>query len=93
MIKGAAIASQRNSATWPICLACALIDHQIVRNGGVRSSECDACFKEYCYLGTSDTDDVNRSVRSGARGGGRGKGNGQWISILLGCVAFWLFVQ
>ncbi|MBW0512429.1 hypothetical protein O181_052144 [Austropuccinia psidii MF-1] len=33
---------------WPTCLACALIDRQILRNGLQRTSQCEACFRQHC---------------------------------------------
>lgn len=50
---GFAIATQSLSSTWPACLACALVDAQVVRNGATRSVQCQACFTEYCYMGTA----------------------------------------
>lgn len=48
---GFAIATQSGSATWSTCLACALVDTQVARNGDARSPQCDNCFSEYCYMG------------------------------------------
>ncbi|MBW0510821.1 hypothetical protein O181_050536 [Austropuccinia psidii MF-1] len=52
---GFAIATQNAGPTqnseWPACLACALIDHQVKRNGSPRSAQCEACFKQYCAIG------------------------------------------
>ncbi|MBW0468242.1 hypothetical protein O181_007957 [Austropuccinia psidii MF-1] len=49
---GFAIASQNagptKSTEWPACLACALIDNQVQRNGAQRTAQCEACFKKYC---------------------------------------------
>lgn len=50
---GFAIASQSSSTTWPKCLACAIVDSQLTRNGVARSAECQACFTQYCYTGTA----------------------------------------
>lgn len=53
---GFALATQQepNGGEWSSCLACALVDAQVARNGVARTTECDACFTKYCYLGTSD---------------------------------------
>jgi lysophospholipase len=51
---GFAVATQNQSTAWSSCLACALVDAQVTRNGGTRSSECQQCFTKYCYRGTSD---------------------------------------
>lgn len=49
---GFAIASQNAGPTknneWPACLACAIIDRQVTRNGAKRTPQCQACFKQYC---------------------------------------------
>ncbi|KAG0139668.1 hypothetical protein CROQUDRAFT_69979 [Cronartium quercuum f. sp. fusiforme G11] len=49
---GFAIASQSAGPTqdpeWPACLACALIDRQLIRNGTPRTAQCDHCFQKYC---------------------------------------------
>jgi len=49
---GFAIATQNAGPTknpgWPACLACALIDRQVLRNSGARTAECQACFQQYC---------------------------------------------
>ncbi|KNZ62894.1 hypothetical protein VP01_120g5 [Puccinia sorghi] len=49
---GFAIATQNAGPTknpgWPACLACALIDRQVLRNSGSRTAECQACFRQYC---------------------------------------------
>lgn len=37
--------------TWPTCMACALVDVQQERNGIARTSQCEACFSQYCYMG------------------------------------------
>lgn len=46
--------NQSDGGPWSSCLACALVDAQVARNGGARSVQCDQCFAEYCYRGTSD---------------------------------------
>lgn len=53
---GFAITTQEEGqgGQWSSCLACALIDAQVTRNGDTRTSECEQCFTDYCYLGTSD---------------------------------------
>lgn len=51
---GFAVATQNESLAWSECLACALIDAQVARNGGSRSAQCGQCFDDYCYMGTSD---------------------------------------
>ncbi|KAK4703987.1 lysophospholipase, partial [Phenoliferia sp. Uapishka_3] len=48
---GFALATQSESPTWSSCLACALVDAQLIRNGDSRSLQCAACFVEYCYMG------------------------------------------
>ncbi|KAH9445668.1 hypothetical protein MJO28_012477 [Puccinia striiformis f. sp. tritici] len=49
---GFAIATQNAGPTknlgWPACLACALIDRQVLRNSASRTAECQACFQRYC---------------------------------------------
>ncbi|EFP83164.2 uncharacterized protein PGTG_09117 [Puccinia graminis f. sp. tritici CRL 75-36-700-3] len=49
---GFALATQSMGPTqnkdWPMCLACALVDRQVLRNSAVRSAQCQACFKAYC---------------------------------------------
>ncbi|KAA1092589.1 Lysophospholipase 1 [Puccinia graminis f. sp. tritici] len=49
---GFAIATQNAGPTrnpdWPACLACALIDRQVLRNSASRTAECQACFQQYC---------------------------------------------
>ncbi|KAL8278897.1 hypothetical protein RQP46_008768 [Phenoliferia psychrophenolica] len=49
---GLGIATQDGSDTWPTCLACSLVDAQQTRNGKARSSQCQGCFEEYCYVGS-----------------------------------------
>lgn len=39
----------RAGLEWPKCLACALIDK---KKSGTRSTYCQSCFAEYCYMGT-----------------------------------------
>ncbi|KAL8279776.1 hypothetical protein RQP46_007871 [Phenoliferia psychrophenolica] len=48
---GFGIATQNGSATWPICLACSMTDAQQTRYGNERSSQCQSCFDEYCFVG------------------------------------------
>ncbi|KAF7979185.1 hypothetical protein HWV62_43467 [Athelia sp. TMB] len=31
------------------CLACAMVDAQLARNGAARSAQCQVCFADYCY--------------------------------------------
>lgn len=56
---GFAIATQSEilpgsqNVTWSTCLACALIDSQLIRNSENRPAECVACFKQYCWDGTN----------------------------------------
>ncbi|WAQ90469.1 hypothetical protein PtA15_12A458 [Puccinia triticina] len=49
---GFALATQSVGPTqnkdWPMCLACALVDRQVLRNSATRTSQCQACFKTYC---------------------------------------------
>lgn len=49
---GFEIASQTSGTSqdegWPVCLACALIDRQMSRNGTPRTTQCQECFKNYC---------------------------------------------
>ncbi|KAI7945549.1 hypothetical protein MJO29_011937 [Puccinia striiformis f. sp. tritici] len=51
---GFALATQTMGPTqdqdWPMCLACALIDRQVLRNKASRSAQCQACFKNYCAV-------------------------------------------
>ncbi|KAH9816824.1 lysophospholipase [Melampsora americana] len=49
---GFAIASQNDGPTWdsewPQCIACLLIDKQILRLNQTRTLQCQACFDKYC---------------------------------------------
>ncbi|KAH9452275.1 hypothetical protein MJO28_008850 [Puccinia striiformis f. sp. tritici] len=50
---GLAIATQtsgyiKSDEDWPACLACALIDHQILRNSQARTKQCQRCFDTHC---------------------------------------------
>ncbi|CAH7684851.1 lysophospholipase catalytic domain-domain-containing protein [Phakopsora pachyrhizi] len=49
---GFAIATQSKGTTvdpeWPACLACALIDRQVLRSSAQRTSQCKKCFEKYC---------------------------------------------
>ncbi|EGF97507.1 uncharacterized protein MELLADRAFT_85114 [Melampsora larici-populina 98AG31] len=51
---GFAIATQSQGTTfdpeWPACLACALIDRQMIRNLTPRTDQCNNCFKRYCAV-------------------------------------------
>ncbi|KAH9817183.1 lysophospholipase catalytic domain-containing protein [Melampsora americana] len=51
---GFAIATQSQGTTsdpeWPACLACALIDRQMLRNLTPRTDQCNNCFKRYCAV-------------------------------------------
>ncbi|KAH9809333.1 lysophospholipase catalytic domain-containing protein [Melampsora americana] len=51
---GFAIATQSLGTTqdsgWPECLACALIDRQLQRNGTPRPPQCEECFSRYCAI-------------------------------------------
>jgi len=51
-LNGFALATQTVGPTqnkeWPACLACALIDRQVLRNSATRTAQCQACFKNYC---------------------------------------------
>lgn len=48
-----AIVTQSGSIPWTKCLACTLVDAQVIRNGGVRSAECSSCFTQYCHVGAN----------------------------------------
>ncbi|PLW42637.1 hypothetical protein PCANC_11751 [Puccinia coronata f. sp. avenae] len=41
-----------NSSTppWSTCVACTLIDRQLQRSGIPRTSQCEACFRQHCYV-------------------------------------------
>ncbi|KAI8456241.1 lysophospholipase [Phakopsora pachyrhizi] len=43
--------NQRTNKDWPVCLACALVDHQNIRNNVTRTEECTKCFQKYCAGG------------------------------------------
>ncbi|KNZ48676.1 hypothetical protein VP01_549g4 [Puccinia sorghi] len=51
-LNGFALATQTLGPTqnkeWPSCLACALVDRQVMRNSATRTAQCQACFKTYC---------------------------------------------
>jgi len=35
---------------WSTCVACTLIDRQLQRDGIPRTSQCEACFRQHCYV-------------------------------------------
>ncbi|PLW13473.1 hypothetical protein PCANC_26776 [Puccinia coronata f. sp. avenae] len=53
-LNGFALATQAIGPTqnndWPNCLACALVDRQVLRNSATRTAQCQACFKTYCAI-------------------------------------------
>lgn len=54
---GLAIATQPDDPTWPSCLACALVDRQLQRNGTPRTTQCEGCFARFCYPSAAPTPD------------------------------------
>jgi hypothetical protein len=46
---GFAVATQPADPDWPSCLACALVDRAVRRDGGTRTTQCEACFVKWCY--------------------------------------------
>ncbi|OAV93584.1 hypothetical protein PTTG_12089 [Puccinia triticina 1-1 BBBD Race 1] len=40
---------------WSTCVACTLIDRQLQRDGIPRTSQCEACFRQHCYVESSST--------------------------------------
>ncbi|POW00053.1 hypothetical protein PSTT_13371 [Puccinia striiformis] len=40
----------RKAPDWPTCVACSLIDRQLQRDGIPRTSQCEACFRQHCYV-------------------------------------------
>ncbi|EFQ27798.1 lysophospholipase catalytic domain-containing protein [Colletotrichum graminicola] len=45
-------------AEWPVCVACAILSRNMVRNRQPVPAACTTCFQRYCWNGTLDTRDV-----------------------------------
>lgn len=63
--------SQGNSTTWPICLACAVLQRAKERAGIPIGSQCQQCFDQYCWSGAINTtaNTYNPSLLAATTGG------------------------
>ncbi|KAK9450385.1 lysophospholipase catalytic domain-containing protein [Limtongia smithiae] len=49
-------------ASWPQCLACAVIRREQERRGDEQSEQCKKCFEDYCWDGSVDTSTPDEST-------------------------------
>ncbi|KAH7017985.1 lysophospholipase catalytic domain-containing protein [Microdochium trichocladiopsis] len=45
-------------ASWPKCVGCFILERSLVRTGRAIPTECQACFRRFCYNGTVDNTPV-----------------------------------
>ncbi|ROV95014.1 hypothetical protein VMCG_08359 [Cytospora schulzeri] len=103
IMNGLNVATQGNGtvdASWPACVACAVLSRSFDRTGTAVPDACADCFDRYCWNGTVDSTPIsgeyepaykldNVSAKSaGVRAFGGGGVVGVAVAVVLGCVSF-----
>ncbi|KAL7268031.1 Lysophospholipase 1 [Rhizina undulata] len=83
-----------NTQNWPACVGCAIVWRNQERQGLAQTTQCQQCFKDYCWNGTTDsvplTKDYNPTIAIKYKAGAGRAGYGTGMLIMSGLAGVWL---